>query len=61
MNVKRIVRAPMVWILLLCGFGLVAVFFSGGSGFSRIDTSAAEKLITSKEVDPATRHSASRP
>ncbi|HEX2705755.1 MAG TPA: ATP-dependent zinc metalloprotease FtsH [Candidatus Lustribacter sp.] len=53
MDVKRILRTPLLWIVLLVGFGLMAVSFSGGSGFTRIDTSAAEKLITEKKVDSA--------
>jgi cell division protease FtsH len=53
MDFKRIFRTPFIWVALILAFGLLAISLSGGDGFQRIDTSAAQKLITSKAVDSA--------
>src|SRR5665648_1165919 len=53
MDFKRILRTPIVWVVLIFGIGLVWLTISGSSDFTRIDTSAAEKLINAGSVDSA--------
>jgi cell division protease FtsH len=53
MDFKRIFRTPFIWVALILALGLLAISLSGGDGFQRIDTSAAQKLITSRAVDSA--------
>ncbi|MCE1179721.1 MAG: ATP-dependent zinc metalloprotease FtsH [Micrococcales bacterium] len=53
MNGKRIFRSPLLWVL--AAIALFFAFFSitDSSGYTRIDTSAAEKLLTDKKVSKA--------
>ncbi len=53
MDWKRIVRTPMVWVVLVVGIGVLFVSLGGNGGYSRIDTSAAERLISDGKVDSA--------
>jgi cell division protease FtsH len=53
MDFKRILRTPIVWVIVIFGIGLLWLSFSTSSGFVRIDTSAAQKLINDGAVDSA--------
>ena len=53
MDYKRILRTPIVWVVLIFGIGLLWLTASDSGSFSRIDTSAAEKLINDGSVDSA--------
>jgi cell division protease FtsH len=53
MDFKRILRTPIVWVILIFGIGLLWLSLSTSSGFVRIDTSAAQKLINDGAVDSA--------
>ncbi|MGV8968536.1 MAG: ATP-dependent zinc metalloprotease FtsH [Cellulomonas sp.] len=53
MDFKRILRTPIVWVVLIFGIGLLYLTASGSDAFTRIDTSAAEKLINDDSVDSA--------
>jgi len=53
MDFKRILRTPIVWVIVIFGIGLLWLSFSTSSGFVRIDTSAAQKLINDGSVDSA--------
>ncbi|MBC7558971.1 MAG: ATP-dependent metallopeptidase FtsH/Yme1/Tma family protein [Dermatophilaceae bacterium] len=53
MDFKRILRTPIVWVILIFGIGLLWLSFSTSSGFVRIDTSAAQKLINDGSVESA--------
>ncbi len=54
MDLKRIVRTPFVWILVLVIAIAVAFNVSAGDGYQRIDTSKALTLISEGKVDTAT-------
>jgi cell division protease FtsH len=53
MDFKRILRTPMVWVVLIVGIGVLLISLQGAGGFTRIDTSAAEKLINDGKVQSA--------
>ena len=53
MDYKRILRTPIVWVVLIFGIGLLWLSVGSADSFTRIDTSAAEKLINSNAVDSA--------
>ena len=53
MDFKRILRTPMVWVVLIVGIGVLILSLQGAGGFTRIDTSAAEKLINDGKVQSA--------
>ncbi|HEX7538569.1 MAG TPA: ATP-dependent zinc metalloprotease FtsH [Dermatophilaceae bacterium] len=53
MDFKRILRTPIVWVVLIFGIGLLWLTLSSSSGFVRIDTSAAQKLINDGSVESA--------
>jgi len=53
MDFKRILRTPVVWVVLIFGIGVLWLSVADASSFSRIDTSAAEKLINDGAVDSA--------
>jgi len=53
MDYKRILRTPVVWVVLIFGIGLLWLSVSGTDSFTRIDTSASEKLINEGAVDSA--------
>ena len=53
MDFKRILRTPIVWVVLIFGIGLMWLSLSSSDGFVRIDTSAAQKLITTGSVESA--------
>src|SRR5665811_1806600 len=53
MNFKRILRTPVVWVVLIFGIGVLWLTVADSSSFTRIDTSAAEKLINEGAVDSA--------
>jgi len=53
MDFKRIRRTPMIWVVLIVGIGILWLSVGDASGFTRIDTSAAEKLINEGKVDSA--------
>ena len=50
MDVKRILRGPMVWVVLIVGIGVLLLSLQGAGGFTRIDTSAAVTLINDGKV-----------
>jgi cell division protease FtsH len=54
MDYKRILRTPVVWVVLIFGIGLLWLSLSSTDSFTRIDTSASEKLINNGAVDSAT-------
>jgi cell division protease FtsH len=53
MDFKRILRTPIVWVVLIFGIGLLWLSVASASSFTRIDTSAAEKLINSGSIESA--------
>jgi cell division protease FtsH len=53
MNFKRILRTPVIWVVLIFGIGVLWLSVGDASAFTRIDTSAAEKLINDGAVDSA--------
>ena len=53
MNAKKIFRAPAFWALLLIAVFVLMFTTRGGGDYARVDTSAAEKLITDGKVDKA--------
>ncbi len=53
MNVKRLGRGPLLAILAVFAVGMLMLSFIGGSGYQRIDTSAAETLIKQGQVESA--------
>ena len=53
MDLKRILRTPVVWVVLVIGTGLLLLSVFTSSSFVRIDTSAAEKLVNDGAVDSA--------
>jgi cell division protease FtsH len=53
MDFKRILRTPVVWVVLIFGIGVLWLSIGDASTFTRIDTSAAEKLINDGAVDSA--------
>jgi len=53
MDFKRIIRTPILWVVLILGTGLLLLSLAGSDGFVRIDTSAAQKLINSASVESA--------
>jgi cell division protease FtsH len=53
MDFKRILRTPIVWVIVIFGIGLLWLSFSTSDGFVRIDTSAAQKLISDGSVESA--------
>src|SRR5450631_453944 len=53
MDFKRILRTPIIWVVLVFGIGLLWLSLASASGFTRIDTSAAEKLINSNSIQSA--------
>ena len=53
MDFKRILRTPMVWIIVLIGVTIIALNLSDTGGYTRIDTSKALELINTSKVDSA--------
>ena len=53
MNFKRILRTPVVWVVLILGIGVLWLSVGDASSYTRIDTSAAEKLINDGAVESA--------
>jgi len=53
MDFKRILRTPIVWVVLIFGIGLLWLTVADAGSFTRIDTSAAEKLINDRSVESA--------
>jgi len=53
MNFKRILRTPVVWVVLIFGIGVLWLSVGDANAFTRIDTFAAEKLINDGAVDSA--------
>jgi len=53
MDFKRILRTPVIWVVLIFGIGVLWLTVADSSSFTRIDTSAAEKLINDGSVDSA--------
>jgi cell division protease FtsH len=53
MDLKRIIRTPIVYVVLIFGIGLLWLSLASASSFTRIDTSAAEKLINDGSVESA--------
>ena len=54
MKAKRILRNPIPWALLLIGITLVWLNLGSTSGFERIQTSSAERLISENKIERAT-------
>ena len=46
MDFKRILKTPLFWVIVVVATTLMVFSFSDGGGYTRIDTSAAEKLIS---------------
>ena len=53
MNFKRILRAPLFWVVAVIAVTLMVFSLSDAGGYTRIDTSAAQQLITEKKVERA--------
>ncbi|MEK4241926.1 ATP-dependent zinc metalloprotease FtsH [Janibacter sp. FSL W8-0316] len=53
MNAKKIFRAPAFWALLLIAVFVLMFTTRGGGDYARVDTSAAEKLVTDGKVEKA--------
>ena len=53
MDFKRILRTPMLWIVVLIGAAILVLSLSDNGGFTRIDTSKALDLINTSKVDSA--------
>ncbi|MCT1620048.1 ATP-dependent zinc metalloprotease FtsH [Janibacter hoylei] len=53
MNAKKIFRAPAFWALLLIAVFVLMFMTRGNSEYARVDTSAAEKLVTDGKVKDA--------
>ena len=53
MDFRRIVRGPLVWLVLLLVAAAVWLTLSGNGGFQQIDTSAAMNLINTDKVASA--------
>jgi cell division protease FtsH len=51
MDFKRILRAPLFWVVAIIAITLMVFTFSDTGGYTRIDTSAAQQLITEKKVE----------
>ena len=51
MNVKKVVRQPLLWVLLLMVVVLTALNLTSSSEYQRVDTYQAEQLIAEKKVD----------
>ncbi|MFC6704154.1 ATP-dependent zinc metalloprotease FtsH [Flexivirga alba] len=54
MNFKRVLRSPGLWVILVVLIGVLWLAVGNVGGYQSIDTSQAEKLISSKQVDSAT-------
>ena len=53
MDFKRILRAPLFWIVAVIAITLLVFSLSDTGGYKQIDTSAAQQLITENKVEPA--------
>ncbi|HZW44460.1 MAG TPA: ATP-dependent zinc metalloprotease FtsH [Dermatophilaceae bacterium] len=53
MDFKRILRTPVVWVVLIFGIGVLWLSVADSGSFTRIDTYAAEQLINEGRVDSA--------
>jgi cell division protease FtsH len=53
MDFKRILRAPLFWVVAVVAITLMVFSLSSTGGYTRIDTSAAQQLITDKKVERA--------
>jgi cell division protease FtsH len=51
MDFKRILRAPLFWVVAIVAITLMVFSFSDAGGFTRVDTSAAQQLIREHKVD----------
>ena len=54
MDFKRILRAPLFWVVAVVAITLIVFGFSDSGGYTRIDTSAAQTLISDKKVEKVT-------
>ena len=53
MDVKRIIRTPLFWGVTLIALMVIMFSFNDNGGYARIDTSAAEQLISQDKVASA--------
>jgi cell division protease FtsH len=53
MDFKRILRAPLFWVIAVIAITVMVFSLSDTGGYTRIDTSAAQQLITDKKVERA--------
>src|SRR5665213_3470277 len=53
MDYKRIIRTPIIWVVLIFGIGLLWLSLASSDGFVRIDTSASQNLINTGAVQSA--------
>ena len=53
MDYKRIIRTPIIWVVLIFGIGLLWLSLASSDGFVRIDTSASQNLIKTGAVASA--------
>jgi cell division protease FtsH len=53
MDFKRILRAPLFWVVAVIAITLMVFSFSDAGGYTRIDTSAAQQLISQDKVERA--------
>jgi cell division protease FtsH len=52
-NAKRVFRNPLLWVMAMLALMIALFSFNGDGGYSRIDTSAAETLISESKVESA--------
>jgi cell division protease FtsH len=51
MNFKRVLRAPVFWVLVVIAVTLAMFSFNGDGGYSKITTAQAEELLREDKVD----------
>ncbi|HYN29277.1 MAG TPA: ATP-dependent zinc metalloprotease FtsH [Dermatophilaceae bacterium] len=51
MNVKRVLKAPVFWVLIVIVITLSMFSFNGDGGYSKITTAQAEQLLRDDKVD----------
>ena len=53
MNFKRVIRSPGLWVVLVILIGFFWFVFGNDGGYQNIDTFAAEKLVTTNQIESA--------
>ena len=53
MDLKRVFRAPLFWVLAVIAITVLMFSFDSNGGYSKITTAQAEQLISDGKVDKA--------